>query len=407
MKLDSKTIAGLKLPDGKNDIIYWDQDLSGYGYRLRRSGDKVRGTFIAQYRHHRNSRRFLIGTADKLSASQARDQAKKVLAQVELGHDPQQQREDQRRKEVPHSLSATVHDYLAAKKGKLRPRSYIEVERYLTGRYFKTLHHTDIGNIARRDVAGCLNKIVAPVSADRARAALSAFFTWCMEQGLADINPVVGTGTPDQPESRDRVLKDTEIKAIWQACEQCEHTKYGAIVRLLILTGCRRIEIGGMRWSEIDFQEGTWTLPKARSKNKHAHTLPLTPLMMEIIKAVPRQVGRDCLFGARTEYGFSVWEQARSLFDKRLSGDMEPWRLHDIRRSVATGMADIGIAPHIIETVLNHRSGHKGGIAGIYNRSSYQRDVAAAIVRWSDHIRDLMEGRAKVVPLRTDLMVST
>ena len=177
MKLDNKTIAHLELPDGKNDIIYWDGELSGYGYRLRRSGDKVRRTFIAQYRHHGNSRRFLIGTADKLSASQGRETARKVLAQVELGHDPQQQREDQRRKAIPHSLSAIAADYLTAKKGKLRPRSYVEVERYLTGRYFKTLHNTDIGSITRRDVAACINKIAShPVSAGRARATLSAFF---------------------------------------------------------------------------------------------------------------------------------------------------------------------------------------------------------------------------------------
>jgi integrase len=403
MKLDAKTIPQLKLPQGKNDFIFWDEDLSGYGYRLRRTADKVRGSFVAQYRQRGATRRFLIGSAEKLSPSQAREQAKRVLASVELGHDPQQEKEDKRRKQVAHSMEAIVQDYLALKAKELRPRSLVEITRYLTGDYFQPLFADDISHIERRDVAARINKVAGTVAAGRARAALSAFFSWAMQQGLTEANPVIGTASPKQPPARDRVLTDAEFKAIWTACEQCKLVEFGVIVRLLMCTGCRRAEVGGMRWSEFSDDGKMWALPKERSKNKQAHRLPVTGLMAEIIEAVPHAFGRDCLFGARTASGFTQWEFSKAMFDRHLSAnaDIEPWRLHDVRRSVATGMADIGIAPHVIEQVLNHKSGHKAGIAGIYNRSNYQREVATAMERWSSHIRALVEGgERKVLPMR-------
>jgi integrase len=395
MKLDARTIPQLQLPEGKTDHIHWDGELAGYGYRLRRSGDKVRGTFIAQYRHAGATRRFLIGSADLISAAQAREQAKKVLAKVQLGVDPQQEKEDSRRKAVPHSLGAVVEDYLALRKSELRPNTFDGVKRYLTGPYFRPLHSIDISTVARRDVATALNFIVrshGKVAAARARATLSAFYTWAMQQGRVEANPVVGTASPEEPPPRDRVLDDRELAAVWCACADDE---FGKIVRLLILTGCRRQEIGGMLWSEIDFDKGTWTLPAARAKNGRGHTLPLLDTVLGIIRSVPRQLGRDHLFGTLSRHGFTSWY----LFDELAErAGFSNWTVHDIRRSVATGMADIRIAPHVIEAVLNHQSGHKAGIAGIYNRSSYAREVQAALAQWESHIAGLISGERKVIP---------
>jgi integrase len=183
------------------------------------------------------------------------------------------------------------------------------------------------------------------------------------------------------------VLSDSELAAIWRACKDDD---YGRIIRLLILTAARRAEIGGIAWSEIDLERGTWTLPAERSKNGRAHTLPLMPVALDIIKSVPQMVSRDQLFGARSQDGFASWDKGKTALDQR-SG-VTNWTPHDIRRSVATRMADIGIAPHIIEQILNHQSGHKRGPAGIYNRSSYEREVRAALALWEDHIRTLIEG---------------
>ena len=145
-----------------------------------------------------------------------------------------------------------------------------------------------------------------------------------------------------------------------------------------------------MRWGEIDRDAGTITLPKERVKNNHEHVLPLTPLALEIIGSVKEQVGRTHLFGDRSSTGFTTWYVAKHDLDDRL-GKMAPWNLHDIRRGVATWMAEHGnVEPHIIEAVLNHASGHKGGIAGIYNRATYTNEKRDALARWDRHIAGLV-----------------
>jgi integrase len=151
-----------------------------------------------------------------------------------------------------------------------------------------------------------------------------------------------------------------------------------------------------MQWSELDADAGTWTIPGARTKNGREHTLPLPPAAWAIIDAVPRMASRDYLFGMRGD-GFRAWADGKAELDKRLGDTVAPFVLHDIRRSVATKMADLGIAPHVIEQILNHQGGHKGGVAGIYNRSSYQREVKAALALWSDHVRALVEGGERVI----------
>src|SRR5262249_21604390 len=156
---------------------------------------------------------------------------------------------------------------------------------------------------------------------------------------------------------------------------------FGRIVRLLILTGCRRSEVGGMAYSEFDLEAGTWTIRKERSKNGHAHRLPVLPAMSDLLITGRVRGERDGLFGDRAD-GFTQWSAAKRELDQRL--EIAAWRLHDIRRSVATKMGDIGIQPHIIEQILNHQSGHKSGVAGVYNRSNYTNEVRAALALWHD-----------------------
>jgi integrase len=189
-------------------------------------------------------------------------------------------------------------------------------------------------------------------------------------------------------------LNDAELAAVWRASGGDE---YGKIVKLLILTGARRAEIGGLRWSELDADAGTWTLPGERAKNKHAHMLPLPAVAWDIINSA-RLAHRDQLFGVSAEEGFTDWGGGKIALDDRLLGKMtEPWTVHDIRRTVATRMADLGVQPHVIEVVLNHQSGHKRGVAGTYNRSSYEREVRAALALWADHLSVLVEGGERKV----------
>ena len=401
MILNAKTIAALTLPDGKSDVIHFDGDLPGFGFRLRAAaGGKLLRSFVCQYRRAGGSRRVLLGSAEVLSAGQAREAARAVLAKVALGQDPQGDKAARRDKDRI-SLRSVVADYLPTKQTEVGPKTLQEITRYLTGPYFKLLHAMPLDAVTQRDVATCLLAIVrdrGKVTGRAARSTLSAFYVWAMQQGLVGANPVIGTRRAPEALPRERVLTDPELIAIWNACHD---NQFGKIIRLLVLTGCRRTEVGGMCWSELDLERGLFTLPSTRSKNGRPLILPLPAMALDIIGSVPRMAGRDQLFGERAARGFSYWHEHKRLLDAR-SG-VSGWTIHDVRRSVATKMADIGVAPHVVEAVLNHQSGHRAGVAGIYNRSSYEREVRAALALWADHVRTLVEGgERKVVPLRAN-----
>jgi integrase len=402
LQLDAKTIASLALSPGRTEEFVWDADIGErFGLRLRRRTDGgLQRTWVVQYRADGRTRRLTLGGADKVSPAQARDAARKLLARVELGHDPQGEREAKRR-EATRTVRSLVADYLAAKESELRPTSQRINKLYLTGSYFRPLHSLPVNAVTRSSAATCIRAIVrnhSTATAAAARRALSAFFAWAIAEGaLGDApNPVDGSHRPADPTPRSHVPTPAELATVYRACGDGD---FGRIVKLLTLLGSRRAEVGGMRWSELDLAAGTWTLPAERSKNRRAITISLPAAALAIIESVPR-TNRDHLFGDRAGEGFTSWSRYKTDLDRRLVGKVRPFRIHDIRRGAATGMADIGIEPHVVEATLNHYSGHRRGAAGIYNRSRYERAVKAALVRWSEHVLALVEGReGRVVAL--------
>ena len=372
MKLVSQEVAGLKLKPGEKDKIFFDEALIGFGIRLRSDGGRLRRRWIVQYRDaDGRTRRLKIGDADIIDAKHARKKALVALAGVAKGEDPQADKA-QARRSAALTLKSVVTDYLAMKelelqRGEYRAASFRVTKLYLTGPYFRSLHAMAVSKIGLADVAACHNAIErnsGRVTAGRARSALSSMFTWAMQQGLMGAhpqNPVIATKKPKDATPRDRVLSDDELAAIWRGCEDDD---FGKVVKLLMLTACRRDEIGGLRRNEIN-DDGTLILPPERVKNNHKHELPLTPLALSIIGTVPERVGRDHLFGDRSGKGFTRWSVAKDALDKRVNGEMTgQWRLHDIRRAVATGMGNLGVEPHIIEIVLDHfKRGDEHGAA--------------------------------------------
>jgi integrase len=393
MKLTARTVAGLVMPAGKTDHFEWDDELKGFGFRLRLgAAGKVLRSWVCQYRRlGGQTRRLLLGSAEAVGAEFARTMARKALGKVANGADPQAERVDRRAKDR-HTFKAVVDDFLAMKRRDVRPRTYTELVRYLSGPYFKPLHSLPLDQITKRDVANRLNHITlesGSIVAARARSQISALFSWAMAHGGCEANPTIGTVRPKVSQPRERVLDDSELARVWHACLDDD---YGRIVRLLICTGCRRQEIGSIAWSEIDLGRDVWVLPAARSKNGRQHVLPIMPMMRTIIEAVPRIASRDQMFGTRRS-GFTNWQRGKAALDRR-SG-VENWCVHDVRRSVATRMADLGIGPHIVEEILNHRSGHRSGPAGIYNRSRYTSEVKSALGVWESHLRGLIDGTVR------------
>jgi integrase len=246
-----------------------------------------------------------------------------------------------------------------------------------------------LGEIDRRTIAVRLGEIETasgPVARNRVRSSLSAFFSWAIKEGLLEINPVTGTGKADEGGSRERTLSQAELTALLKSLGQ---DQFSEIIRLLILTGQRREEIGGLLWTEINFDRDLIVLPPARTKNNRQHELPLSAQARAILKRQPDQeLGRDQVFGMG-EGGYSGWSDAKAALDLRLSPKIAEWRLHDLRRSAATIMGELGVLPHIIEAILNHVSGHRAGVAGIYNRARYEIGMRDGLQRWADWIDGL------------------
>jgi integrase len=358
--------------------LLWDAEVRGFGARCQR-----RDVFyLVRYRWNGGQRFDSIGRhGSPWTPDNARKEAKRVLGLVAAGTDP-------RGKETSsETFGAEIERYLDRKRPEMKPRPFSEVERHLTA-HAKPLHRLRLAEIDRRTIALRLADVESasgPVARNRVRSSLSAFFNFAIREGLVEINPVTGTGKAPEGGSRERVLTEPELQQVWKALSE---DQFGDIVRLLILTGQRREEIGGLRWSEIDFERGLIVLPPERTKNKRLHELPLSQQARVILERQPHREDRDLIFGLG-QGGFSGWSDCKAVLDERAKLKM-PFRLHDLRRSAATIMVDkLGVLPHIVEAILNHVSGHRAGVAGIYNRAKYETDMRQALGSWADHIANI------------------
>jgi len=369
----------------------WDATVKGFGARRQRDGV----FYYLRYRLNGAQRMKSIGRhGSPWTPDTARTRAKEQLGKVAAGSDPFAEALQTRAAET---FGKEVERYLERKRAAMKPRSYEEVERHLTA-HARPLAKLRLAEIDRRTIAVRLAEIEeesGPVARNRVRSSLSAFFGWAITEGFIDINPVAGTGKAGEGASRARVLTDGELAEVWRALGR---DQFGDIVRLLILTGQRREEIGALRWSEVDPERELIVLAPERTKNRRQHELPLSPPALAILEQQPRRKGRDLIFG----YGpgaFSGWSDCKAALDKRMLAQRQEinrkakpipeWRIHDMRRTCATGMAELGIMPHVIEAVLNHVSGHKSGVAGIYNRARYDAEMRDALESWADHVDQL------------------
>ena len=397
MRLTKLNINALKLEEGKTEKIVFDSLLPGFGIRIRAGGKR---TWIAQYRIGAKQRRVSLGSVETIDPDEARRRARDIMARVQLGGDPQVDKQ-RTRAQAHETLADCIGKYLFNyAERNLSPRTLTEVRRSLN-KNWKPLHQIGIHQITRSMVAGRLGEIAeesGPFAANRARAYLSGLFSWSVEQGLTNENPVSGTGRPAKEISRDRVLSDEEIRLIW---DHSGAGQYGLIVKLLLLTGQRREEVAGMQWNELDFTSENWLIGASRTKNGRKHNVPLSPLMLQLLTSIPLREDRTLCFGTRVG-PFSGWSKAKIKLDQSISAALRstnpkakppaPWRLHDLRRTAATRMADLGVQPHVVEAVLNHVSGFKAGIAGVYNHAAYAAEKKAALNLWSEYVVSLCEG---------------
>jgi integrase len=392
MRLNPRDVTNLALPPGKTDALFFDDAVPGLALRVRAAGGR---TWVFQYRVGGRQRRMNLGAAAATSVHEVRKRASILYAEVKLGRDPARDK-SQAQARANESFGAILPLFLTRQRERLRPRALAEVERHLTI-HAKRLHQSAVADIARRDIAGVLTAISAQLSgasANRVRTSLSSFFSWCIREGLLESNPAAWTERREEA-ARQRLLTSDELRDIWASLR---NDVYGDIVRLLILTGARREEIGALRRSEFNLDLGVIALPAERTKNCRPHEIILSPAARSILQGRPRLTwpdGSPCdlVFG-RGARGFSDWVGSKADLDNRLEaarkargeGPLAGWVLHDFRRLVSTTLHEqLGVSPHIIESILGH-VGHRSGVAGRYNLATYREEKARALALWGDYV---------------------
>jgi integrase len=385
------TDAGLRSlqPPETGALDWWDTSLPSFGCRVSQGGTK---TFILKLY---NSRR-AIGRWPIVSLAAARAEAKKLLAEKTLG------------KTRPQSITypAAVELFLAEKRQSRRARTAKDYE-WLLGH---VAFPGQLSELTHQELQRRLARVTAKGTYNHLLVALRVFFNWCAERRYIADNPTRGLSKHTR-RTRSRVLKEAELQSIWRACEQrlafddraCGGFQttmpdivklprtFAAIVQLLILTGQRRGEIAALRADYIS--NGVCTLPSTLTKNGREHSLPLGSFAISIVSAAAQSSRSGLLFPARgSPSAFNGWSKSKVALDK-LSG-VSGYCLHDLRRTFATRLAELGVAPHVVERLLNHVTGTVSGVAAVYNRASYMAEMRAAIELWERYFQEKVLCRA-------------
>jgi integrase len=395
MKLNASAVKALTLPSGVKEKTFFDDALGGFGVRLRDGGS---ANYVVQYDIAGKTKRVTLGSTAMLDVGVARGQARDLLASVRRGGDPAADKRA-RHAEAAATFGALLPRYLAKVRAESRPRSAREIEARLN-KLARALHPRPLTSIDRRAISSLLADVAersGPSAAINLHGSLSGYFTWLIQAGLLNENPTVNAAKPDKRPSRERVIREAELRTVWAALGEDD---YGDIVKLLVLTACRRGEIGGLRWDEVDLEEAVIEIPGARMKNGKPHVVPLSKPAL-VILAKRQRNGRDHVFG-RGSSGFQGWSHRRRALDDGIAGKRPDWVLHDLRRLASTVMHDkLGIPPHIVERVLAH-VGHQSGIAGTYNKAEYLTEKRRALERWGQWVVGVVTGEpaeTKVIQL--------
>jgi integrase len=394
MRLTASVIKSLQLPAGKSEWEFPDERLRAFRLRLRASGAQA---WVVRYKIAGHPKKLTLGTPAELEPGKAFELARDIVAQVRMGHDPAAEKR-QRKDALAETFGSWLPPYLTFKQEKVRAGSFNLLRHHLEVNA-KSLSDYPLKTISRRQLADLLEVLAkrnGPSAANRTQASLSGFFSWCIKRGLLDNNPASHLEKATENESRDRVLSNDELAAIWGASGD---DAYGSIIKLLMLLGCRRAEVGGLRWSEIDFDAARLLLPPSRTKNGEEFIIPVPDQALAILKAQPRS-DREVVFGRGK--GWENWSSPKRELDKRIAAAgtaISDWRLHDFRRAVVTWLGDNGTPPHVGESILGHVQGDR--VARTYMRSVYLDERRRALARWADHISSLVGGRpaGKIVKL--------
>ena len=337
-----------------------------------------------------------IGSAAVLNLAAARAKGREVLAGIVEGEDPRAAKRDASR------AAADTVEVLARRfverHAKVRNRTWKDTEQRLAREVLPRWRGRSISSITQSDVVALLDAIMdrgAPRAANLALATVRRMFNWACERGMLETSPCDRVKAPAPEVKRDRVPTDIELALIWRAAEELRYP-FGRFYQILILSGQRREQVAGMRWSELDSKLTAWTVPGARTKNGVEHKIPISAATRAILASLPRFRGCDLVFSTNGKTSISGFSKAKAKLDSAVAahnGDVpiEPWVPHDLRRAIASGLAGLGVQLPVVEKILHHLSGSFGGVSGVYQRHSFFNEMAEALERWGQHVRSLAE----------------
>ena len=393
-KISKRSIDALR-PNASNQFL-WDTDLKGFGAKITPAGAI---SYVLQFRmggREASTRRYTIGAhGSPWTPTTARAEAERLLLLIGQGVDPVDADKQRRREAVDLAFANYAERFARSCKGDGWRRL---VERAIRLYLTPALGKKALPAINRTDVVSVFDNMPADQVANRRNvfAVLRRLFRWAVSRGDLDRSPMEGMETPPPVKARERWLSDAELRLIWNSAPEC-HRCFGPIVRLLIATGQRREEVSGMRWSELSRTDKLWTLPGDRTKNGEPNTIPLNDLAIAELDAAaggdkwPRK-GR--VFATSTGAGFTGYAKGKDKLDRLIElaeGEpLPPWRLHDLRRTLATNFQRLGVRFEVTEAVLNHVGGSRAGVAGIYQRHDWKEEKRQALDDWNSHLEQIL-----------------
>jgi integrase len=410
MKLTQRRIETLECPAERRDMMVFDDDQPGLGVRVTAGGGR---SFLAQYTLAGAKRRIPLGSCSAISLAKAREAVRAILGDVAKGRDPAGERKEaaaETKRKAAHlalSLDTLLKQWESIHLADKRQSYAAEAVRAVRFSFEKQLQApaADLDRIAVVRVLDTLAKQGKAAMAARTAAYGRACYQWAVKRGSITNNPFSNLPLA-AVEKRERVLTDDELRAVWFSTGDAG--AFNLIVRMLILTGQRRAEVAEMTWDEISPDLTTWTIAADRAKNKTAHVVPLPPRVQAILAAVTRRKNVDpksnqpeFVFPGQSGR-FNGFGKSKAALDK--SSGVGDWRLHDLRRTMATGLQKLGVRLEVTEKLLNHISGSQAGIVGVYQRHDFATEKKAALEAWGELVAAIVEKRAavgNVTPLKT------
>jgi integrase len=410
-KLTKRAVDALH--KGERDQFLWDEDLSGFGLKVTPAGNKV---YLLQYRlggRGAKTRRFTIGThGSPWTPSGARDEAERLLTLVRRGVDPADDKAERQRIANDLAFSGYADRFLADYVKQQWKGSYGYAEGILRLHVTPVLKSKPLPSIRKSDLVAVFDRVPADRVALRRNifSVLRRLFRWAKGRGDIAVSPVDDFEAPPAPGARDRVLTDEELRLVWLAAGDLGYP-FGPFYRILLGTGQRREEVSGLDWRELKRAASEWLLPAERAKNGIANVIHLSSLVIAELDGLaggekwPRRglvfstTGKTAVSGyskAKGRLDAAVLELARSEAEKAEDDpehvELPPWRVHDLRRTFATGMQRLGVRFEVTEAVLNHVSGSKAGVAGVYQRHDWKQEKKDALNAWAAHIERVVSG---------------